>query len=152
MTRLFAHVLMLASLLGATFLPCLTDGALPQSGTVRRILPLQLEEQIPVPGVSGRLDDFTVDAKRRRLIVIHTIRDLSTPPGVRHVAEFDQLFVANAVGGKVSVFATANYEFLQNIDFGEDPDNLGEQRDRMYVGVPAKGHDPAQVWAHEVED
>jgi hypothetical protein len=27
-----------------------------------------------------------------------------------------------------------------------------EQRDRMYVGVPAKGHDPAQVWAYEAED
>ena len=27
-----------------------------------------------------------------------------------------------------------------------------EQRDRMDVGVPAKGHDPAQVWAYEAED
>jgi len=52
-TRLFAHVVMPASFLGATFLPCLTDGALAQSATARRILPLQLEEQIPVPEVSG---------------------------------------------------------------------------------------------------
>jgi hypothetical protein len=35
----------------------------------REILPLQLEEQIPVPGVAGRLDHFTADAKRRRLFV-----------------------------------------------------------------------------------
>jgi hypothetical protein len=35
----------------------------------REILPLQLEEQIPVPGVAGRLDHFTSDAKRRRLFV-----------------------------------------------------------------------------------
>ena len=142
MTRLFALVLMPAFFLGATFLPCLTDGALAQSGTARPILPLQLEEQIPVPEVSGRLDHFTADAKRRRLSfsalgnntvevidtfagkVIHTIRDLSAPQGVLYVAEFDQLCVANAVGGKVSVFAGANYAFLQNIDFGEDPDNL----------------------------
>ena len=68
MTRLFAHVVTPAFFLGATFLPCLTDGALALSGTARRILPLQLEEQIPVPEVSGRLDHFTVDAKRRRLI------------------------------------------------------------------------------------
>ncbi len=35
----------------------------------REFLPLQLEEQIPVPGVAGRLDHFTADAKRRRLFV-----------------------------------------------------------------------------------
>ena len=27
-----------------------------------------------------------------------------------------------------------------------------EKRDRMYVGVPAKGNDPAQVWTYEAED
>jgi hypothetical protein len=37
--------------------------------TQPRELPLQLEEQIPVPGVAGRLDHFTADAKRRRLFV-----------------------------------------------------------------------------------
>ena len=35
----------------------------------REILPLQLEEQIRVPGVAGWLDHFTADAKRRRLLV-----------------------------------------------------------------------------------
>jgi hypothetical protein len=60
-----------AFLLRATFPPCLTDGALAQSGTARRILPLRF---------------------------------------------------------------------------------FCEPRDRMYVGVPAKGHDPAQVWAYEAED
>ena len=35
----------------------------------RTVLPLQLEEQIPVPGVAGRLDHFTADAKRKRLFV-----------------------------------------------------------------------------------
>jgi len=27
-----------------------------------------------------------------------------------------------------------------------------EKRDRMYVGVPVKGNDPAQVWTYEAED
>ena len=35
----------------------------------REILPLQLEEQIPVPSVAGRIDHFSADAKRRRLFV-----------------------------------------------------------------------------------
>jgi hypothetical protein len=40
----------------------------PSSAPPRDILPLQLEEQIPVPNVAGRLDYFTADVKRRRLI------------------------------------------------------------------------------------
>lgn len=41
-----------------------------QSGTAaREIQPLQLEEQIPVPHVAGRLDHFTADVKRKRLFV-----------------------------------------------------------------------------------
>lgn len=35
----------------------------------REFSPLQLEKQIPVPQVAGRLDHFSADAKRRRLIV-----------------------------------------------------------------------------------
>lgn len=122
-------------------MPWLAASAGPQSGA-RQVLPLQLEEQIPVPGVKGRLDPFTADARRRRLIfsalgnntvevidtfagkVIHTIRDLSAPQGVLYVAEFDRLYVANAVGGKVSVFEGADYESRRDIDFEADPDNL----------------------------
>ena len=69
------------------------------SPPLRDILPLQLEEQIPVPNVAGRLDHFTADVKRRRLIfsalgnnsvevidtfegkLIHTITGLSEPQG-----------------------------------------------------------------------
>ena len=43
-----------------------------RSPPLRDILPLQLEEQIPVPNVAGRLDHFTADVKRRRLI--HLVR------------------------------------------------------------------------------
>jgi hypothetical protein len=31
----------------------------------RDVLPLQLEEQIPVPSVAGRIDHFSADAKRK---------------------------------------------------------------------------------------
>jgi hypothetical protein len=67
--------------------------------SAREILPLQLEEQIPVPGVAGRLDHFTADEKRRRLFVsalgnntvevidvfagrvVHSIKGLAQPQG-----------------------------------------------------------------------
>src|SRR5258706_14687169 len=37
--------------------------------TGRDILPLQLEEEMPVHGVAGRLGNFTADVKRKRLFV-----------------------------------------------------------------------------------
>ena len=110
--------------------------------TSRELLPLQLEEQIPVPGVAGRLDHFTADAKRKRLIVsalgnntvevidtfagkvIHSIKGLAEPQGPLYVPEVDKLYVANAEDGKVRVYDGATYTLRKTIDFGADPDNM----------------------------
>jgi DNA-binding beta-propeller fold protein YncE len=112
-----------------------------QSGA-RDLLPLQLEEQIPVPGVAGRLDHFTADAKRRRLFVsalgnnslevidtfagrvIHSIKGLAEPQGPLYVPEVDKLYVANAEDGKVRVYEGAAYALKKTLDFGSDPDNM----------------------------
>src|SRR5258706_13929715 len=109
--------------------------------TGRDILPLQLEEQIPVPGVAGRLDHFTADAKRRRLFVsalgnntvevidvfsgkvIHSIKGLAQPQGPLYVADVDKLYVANAEDGKVRVYDGASYALRKTMDFVADPDN-----------------------------
>jgi hypothetical protein len=108
----------------------------------RTILPLQLEEQIPVPGVAGRLDHFTADAKRKRLFVsalgnntvevidvfagrdIHSIQGLAQPQGPLYVADVDKLYVANAEDGKVRVYDGATYTLRKTIDLGTDPDNM----------------------------
>jgi DNA-binding beta-propeller fold protein YncE len=108
----------------------------------REVSPLQLEEQIPVPNVAGRIDHFTADAKRRRLIVsalgnnsvevidvfagrvIHSIMGLAQPQGSLYVPDFDQLVVANAEDGKVRIYDGATYNLRKTIDFGSDPDNL----------------------------
>jgi DNA-binding beta-propeller fold protein YncE len=135
-TAIFRSVLVLP-LLAAT------AAQQPSSPTARRdILPLQLEEEIPVPNVAGRLDHFTADIKRRRLIfsalgnntvevidtfegrLIHTIAGLSEPQGVVYVADFDQLVVANAGDGKVRIFNGADYALRKTLDFSEDPDNV----------------------------
>jgi DNA-binding beta-propeller fold protein YncE len=107
-----------------------------------QLLPLQLEEQIPVPGVAGRLDHFTADAKRKRIFVsalgnntvevidvfagrvIRSIKGLAQPQGPLYVPEVDKLYVANAEDGKVRVFDGATYTLRKTIDFGKDPDNL----------------------------
>ena len=113
----------------------------PQS-PAREIAPLQLEEQIPVPNVAGRLDHFTADAKRKRLVVsalgnntvevidvfagkvVHTITGLSEPQGPLYVPDADELLVANAGDGKVNIYEGGSYTLRKSIDLGEDPDNV----------------------------
>ncbi len=108
----------------------------------RDLSALQLEEQIPVPHVAGRLDHFSADVKRKRLFVsglgnntvevidtfqgkvIHSIPGLREPQGPLYVPGFDKLYVANAEDGKVRVFDGATYALKKTIDFGKDPDNL----------------------------
>lgn len=110
--------------------------------TGREILPLQLEEQIPVPNVAGRLDHFTADVKRKRLFVsalgnntvevidtfagrvIRSIKGLSQPQGPLYVPGFDKLYVANAENGKMNVYDGATYTLKKTIDFGVNPDNV----------------------------
>jgi DNA-binding beta-propeller fold protein YncE len=122
--------------------------------STRDILPLQLEEQIPVPGVAGRIDHFSADAKRKRLFVsalgnnslevidvfagkvVHSIKGLAQPQGPLYVPAVDKLYVANAEDGKVRVYDGATYTLRKTIDFGKDPDNMryDEGSKRVYVG------------------
>jgi DNA-binding beta-propeller fold protein YncE len=122
--------------------------------SVRELLPLQLEEQIPVPGVAGRLDHFTADAKRKRIFVsalgnntvevidvfagrvVHSIKGLAQPQGPLYVPGIDKLYVANAQDGKVRVYDGATYTLRKTIDFGKDPDNLryDEASKTVFVG------------------
>src|SRR5882757_8386598 len=120
----------------------------------RTILPLQLEEQIPVPGVAGRLDHFTADAKRKRLFVsalgnntvevidlfagrvVQSIKGLAQPQGPLYVPGVDKLYVANAEDGKVRVYEGATYALRKSLDFGNDPDNMryDEASKMVFVG------------------
>jgi DNA-binding beta-propeller fold protein YncE len=138
---------------------CLSGAKVTNTVTVaqtqsRDVQPLQLEEQIPVPGVAGRLDHFSADAKRRRLFVsalgnnslevidtfagrvIHSIKGLAEPQGPLYVPAVDKLYVANAEDGKVRVYDGATYTLRKTIDFGTDPDNMryDEASKAVFVG------------------
>ncbi len=118
-----------------------------QSGTQQTLQhaeqPLQLYEQVPLPGLKGRIDHFTVDKKRRRVIfsalgnnsvevvdafaaaTIHSIKEgLNEPQGVLYVDAINKLFVANAGNGKVMIFNGDSFKLEKTIDVGDDPDNL----------------------------
>jgi hypothetical protein len=140
MTQVLCRNRLMLSAIGV--LAILSVGDLHAQTPARTILPLQLEEQIPVPGVAGRLDHFTADAKRKRLFVsalgnntvevidvfagkvMHSIQGLAQPQGPLYVPGFDKLYVANAEDGKVRVYDGATYTLRKTIDFGEDPDNM----------------------------
>ena len=128
-----------------------------QGGDQSELAPLQLDQRIPVPGVSGRIDHFTAYPKRRLLIfaalgnntvevintfegkVIQTIKGLNEPQGVLFVPEFNKLFVANAATGTVNVYDGKTWALRKSILIGEeaDTDNLryDEATKRVYVGI-----------------
>src|SRR6266567_9462256 len=128
-----------------------------QGGDQSELAPLQLDQRIPVPGVSGRIDHFTAYPKRRLLIfaalgnntvevintfegkVIQTIKGLNEPQGVLFVPEVNKLFVANAATGTVNVYDGKTWALRKSILIGEeaDTDNLryDEATKRVYVGI-----------------
>ena len=122
----------------------------------REAPPVREVQEIPLPGVQGRLDHFTIDPKRKRVIfsglgnntvqvvdvfagrMIHQIEGLDEPQGVLYLPEWDKLFVANSADGHVSVFDGTNFTPIGRIDFGEgsDPDNLryDAAAKKIYIG------------------
>src|ERR1700724_3321477 len=152
MTNAFGRKLFVLAAMG--ILASLGTRDLTAQPQPRIILPLQLEEEIPVPGVAGRLDHFTADVKRKRLIVsalgnntvevidtfagkvTHSIKGLAQPQGPLYVPEVDKLYVANAEDGKVRVYDGGSYTLRKTIDFGTDPDNMryDTASKRVFVG------------------
>jgi DNA-binding beta-propeller fold protein YncE len=135
------HRFLLCSLICAGFVSM--SGSIVQAQQ-REAPPVREVQEIPLPGVQGRLDHFTIDPKRKRVIfsglgnstvqvvdvfagrMIHQIEGLAEPQGVLYLPEWDKLFVANSADGHVSVFDGTNFTLIERIDFGEgsDPDNL----------------------------
>ena len=116
--------------------------------------PLLLVQEIPFPSVQGRIDHFTFDAKRRRVIGaalgnntvevvdtfagrdIHSVRGAAEPQGVAYVGDFNKLFVANGEDGKLRVYEGDSFKLLETLDIGEDADNVrySPAEKKIYVG------------------
>jgi DNA-binding beta-propeller fold protein YncE len=116
--------------------------------------------RIPLPGVVGRLDHFTIDNKHRRVFVaglgnntievvgglalrdIHSIPGHDGPQGVLYVPEIDKLVVANE-GGKVNIYEGDKCEFVKALDF-DGADNL------RYDPVEKRVYE--SYWVYETRD
>ena len=104
--------------------------------------PLLLVQEIPLPNVGGRIDHFTFDAKRKRVIGaalgnntvevvdtfagrdIHSIAGAADPQGVVFVGDLNKLFVANGTDGKLRIYDGDSFKQLDTVDIGEDADNV----------------------------
>src|SRR6516225_13291 len=115
--------------------------------------PLLLVQEIPLPNVGGRIDHFTFDAKRKRVIGaalgnntveivdtfsgrdIHSIIGAAAPQGVVYVGEIDRLFVANGTDGKLRIYDGDSFKLLNTVEIGEDADNVryDPKEKRVYV-------------------
>ncbi|MGH7740047.1 MAG: YncE family protein [bacterium] len=122
--------------------------------------PLELMDEIPLPGVQGRIDHFTMELKpgqladQARIIfsalgnntvevvnafastVAHTITGLEEPQGMVYVPDFNKLFVANAGDGTVKIYDGTSYKLLKSVALGEDADDVRYDAvaKRVYVG------------------
>jgi len=121
--------------------------------SVPKPAPLLLVQEIPLPNVGGRIDHFTFDAKRKRVIGaalgnntvevvdtfagrdVHSITGAAAPQGLVFVSELNQLFVANGTDGKLRVYDGDNFKLLHTLDIGEDADNVryDPAEKRVYV-------------------
>ncbi len=129
--------------------------------SVSQRAPLLLVQEIPLPRVEGRIDHFTFDAKRKRVIGaalgnntvevvdtfagrdIHSITGAANPQGVVFVSELNKLFVANGADGKLRVYDGDSFTLLSTINVGEDADNVrydpGEKRVYVAYGGDDEG-------------
>ncbi len=122
--------------------------------------PLVLYDEIPLPGVQGRIDHFTWEMnpafgqKQGRILfsalgnnsvevinafastVQHAITGLDEPQGLVYVPDFNKIFVADAGDGTVKIYDGTSFKLLKAVPLGVDADNVRyDAADKqVYVG------------------
>ena len=132
----------------------------------REAPPLRLIQEIPLPGVQGRLDHFTIDPKRKRVIFsglgndsvqvvdafagrqIKQIEGLAQPQGALYVPDTDTLYVANSADGHLNIYNGTTFDLIKRIDFGPGSDRITcgtMRRQRRSTSVTARGRLPRSM-------
>jgi hypothetical protein len=115
--------------------------------------PLEPAGVMPMPGVKGRIDHFSVDVAGKRLFVAalgndtvevfdleanrhsKSLRGFGEPQGVLYVPATRRLFVANATANRVDVLDSESLTALRRIEPLPDADNVRLSPDgRVVVG------------------
>jgi DNA-binding beta-propeller fold protein YncE len=102
---------------------------------------LELVSTIAMPGVKGRIDHFSLDARTHRIFVAalgndtvevidarhnqhQSVADVREPQGVLYVPGTNRLFVANGEGGRVDIVDGTSLRLLKRIEGMDDADNV----------------------------
>jgi len=103
---------------------------------------LELVTSIQLPNVSGRIDHLAYDSKNQTVFVaalgnntvevvdmkskkvIHTIKDLHEPQGIKYLPENNVIFVANGENGECDVINADSYQLITSIKMSGDADNV----------------------------
>ncbi len=134
--------------------PVLCCLALPLIAQTAKPAPLKLVQSIALPGVDGRMDHMSVDAKGQRLFAsglangtvevvdlkagkrVHTINGVKEPEGILYVPDMNVIFVADGEGGAVHAFDGQSYKLLHSAAPLPHADNLryDVEAQRVYAG------------------
>lgn len=115
---------------------------------------LVLTASIPLPGVIGRIDHMAYNSKLQVIYiaalgnnsievvdlknkeVVHTIKSLSEPQGIRYIPESNVIFVANGASGECDIINADTYQRISTIQLGGDADNVRYDpvAGKIYVG------------------
>nr|UXE45397.1 hypothetical protein Hi04_10k_c4773_00012 [uncultured bacterium] len=115
---------------------------------------LRLTQEIPLPGVEGRIDHLAVDLNAQRLFVcalgndsleivdlqkgerFKSITGLGAPQGVAYAFAQSRLYVADDRGGLCHIYDGKSLAPLGKLDLKDDADNLryDNTSNRVYVG------------------
>jgi YVTN family beta-propeller protein len=116
---------------------------------------LELLTSIQLPNVIGRIDHLAfnnknqtifvaalgnnsvevVDLKNRK--VIHSIKDLHEPQGIKYIPESNTIFVANGENGECDIYNADTYQLITSIKMpGGDADNVRYDKTagKIFVG------------------
>jgi YVTN family beta-propeller protein len=115
---------------------------------------LRLVVSIPLPNVSGRIDHLAYDSKHQFVYVaalgnntvevvdvknkkvVHTIKGLEEPQGIRYIPERNAIFIANGGDGACTAFDADSYQQIFSIKLDGDADNVryDSATHRIFVG------------------
>jgi DNA-binding beta-propeller fold protein YncE len=123
------------------------------------LAPLRFEKEIPLTGVEGRIDHFSVDAPGKRIFIAALengtvevvdlakgkrtaeIRGLKEPQGLYYDDATSRLYVASAGDGTLRIYEGEGLTLWSTLEFGDDADNVryDENTSQIWVGYGSGG-------------
>lgn len=138
-------------------LAALTPDVLPYQAKGGKAL--SLSGTIQLAGVSGRIDHMAFDSGRQFIYVaalgnnsvevidlknkkiVHSIKGMSEPQGIRYISESNAIFIANGSTGECDIFDADSCKKITSVRLESDADNVRYDpvSSRIYVGYGEGG-------------